>query len=262
MITTRDDIEFDALPKAFDGFAIAHISDLHNRDFGCELIKKTEENKPDIIVITGDMIHIEKQTAAAEKFAMGAVQLAPVYYVPGNHEKVLKCYPEFIEFLRGTGVRVLENEYAEIERGDEKIALLGMNDPAFFEKGKTDFLIELNNRKAQIDESGIGFTVLLSHRPELFPRYAEAKIDLSLCGHTHGGHVRLPLIGAFYAPNQGLFPKYADGKFAKNGKVMIISKGLGKSSWVPRFCNPPELTIEVLHSAAKTIQTQSDSCEE
>ena len=85
MITTEYKIISDKLPPAFDGFTIAHVSDLHNREFGNELIERVAAVKPDIIVITGDMIHIENQSAAAEKFAMGAVQVAPVYYVSGNH---------------------------------------------------------------------------------------------------------------------------------------------------------------------------------
>lgn len=246
MITTEYKVNSPRVPAAFDGFRIAHVTDLHNRDFGNELAERVAATNPDCIAITGDMIHRENQSAAAEKFAMGAVQIAPVYYVPGNHEKVLACYPAFKQSLQDMGVNVLADSYVTLCRGEEKIALLGMNDPTFFEKGKTDFIAELNRLHTQIEEDGIGYTVLLSHRPEMFARYIEAGIDLSLCGHAHGGHVRLPLIGAFYAPNQGLFPKYTEGQHVHGGKSMVISKGLGKSSWVPRVFNPPELAVEIL----------------
>lgn len=257
MNITEYTIDSPRVPGAFDGFTIAHVTDLHNRDFGNELVSRVAATCPDVIVITGDMIHKENQSAAAEKFAMGAVQIAPVYYVPGNHEKVLRGYPAFAHYLRDIGVRVLANEFAQIVRGEDSIAILGMNDPTFFEKGKTDFITELNRQCAMIAEQGIPYTVLLSHRPELFERYSEAGADLSLCGHTHGGHVRLPLIGAFYAPNQGLFPKYSDGKFEKNGKYMVISRGLGKSSWVPRMCNPPEVCVEKL----RRTETKKEAAE-
>ena len=265
MITTEYKIISDKLPPAFDGFTIAHVSDLHNREFGNELIERVAAVKPDIIVITGDMIHIENQSAAAEKFAMGAVQVAPVYYVSGNHERVLDCYAQFADFFFVFLVRVLDNRYEVCARGDDKIAVLGLCDPTFFEKGKTDFVAELNRQCAAIEEEGIRYTILLSHRPEMFERYLAAGVDLSLCGHTHGGHVRLPFFGAFYAPNQGLFPKYSDGKFTRDGKSMVISRGLGKSSWVPRIFNPSELAVERLLVKEKenmqTAQTQNESTE-
>lgn len=244
-------IKSDNLPAAFESFTIAHVSDLHNRDFGNELITRVAASCPDIIVITGDIFHKENRSAAAEKFVCGAVKIAPVYYVPGNHEKVLRSYTAFATFLNEQGVHLLDNRYEEIKKDGASIAVLGLLDPTFFEKGKTDFVTELNRQCTLIQEAGIPYTVLLSHRPELFVRYIEAGVDLSLCGHTHGGHVRLPLIGAFYAPGQGLFPKYPDGKFVCDGKCMIISRGLGKSSWVPRIFNPPELCVERLHRSEK-----------
>lgn len=242
-------IASDVLPKGFDGFTVAHVSDLHNREFGTVLPDGVKAVRPDIIVITGDMIHRENESAAAEKFAAEAVRIAPVYYVPGNHEKVLGCYPKFKQTLIDCGVHAPENAFVPIERGGERIALLCMNDPAYFPKGKTDFITELNRLTAEIAAEGMRYTVLLSHRPELFERYVEAGVQLSLCGHAHGGHVRLPFIGAIYAPNQGLFPKYTEGVYEKYGKSMVVSKGLGKSSWVPRVFNPPELAVEILRYA-------------
>ena len=258
MITSEYKILSSNVPPAFDGFAIAHVSDLHNRDFGNDLIERVASVQPDVIVITGDMIHRENESAAAEKFAMGAVQTAPVYYVPGNHERVLRCYDAFAEKLREMGVHVLSNAYCVLRRGEDTLSILGLNDPTFFEKGKTDFITELNRLHADITAEGVPYTVLLSHRPEMFARYVEAGIDLSLCGHAHGGHVRLPFIGAFYAPNQGLFPKYTEGKHTANGKHMVISKGLGKSSWVPRVYNPPELCVEILCRPA-AVQASDES---
>lgn len=251
MKITQYDINSAALPAAFDGFTVSHVTDLHNRDFGDEIISHVAAACPDIIVITGDMIHRENRSAAAEKFAAGAVSIAPVYYVPGNHEKALKCYPAFADFLTGKGVHVLSGKYEALERDGEKIAVLGMPDPTFYDGGKADFITALNALCSDIRAEGIDYTLLLSHRPELFERYVEAGVNLSLCGHTHGGHVRLPLIGAFYAPNQGLFPKYSDGKFEKNGKHMVISRGLGKSSWIPRIFNPPELVVVRLHTVSE-----------
>lgn len=248
MLTTHFTITSPALPPAFDGFAIAHVSDLHNRDFGTRLLSAVKAVRPDIVVVTGDSIHKEGQTAAAQTFLTAATDVAPVYYVTGNHEKVLACYPAFADTLRASGVRVLANEYEVISRDGNNIAILGMNDPAFFAGGKQEFCDALERLHAEISAQGIAYTVLLSHRPEMFEKYVGQKINLSLCGHAHGGHVRLPLIGALYAPNQGLFPKYTEGVYVRDGYAMAVSKGLGKSSWVPRTFNPPELCVEVLRT--------------
>lgn len=234
------------VPEAFDGFIIAHVTDLHNREFGTELISAIEGANPDIIAVTGDSIHKEDQTEAAERFLSYAVNSAPVYLVYGNHEKVLKCLPRFEDRICGFGVKILKNEYEIICRGENKIAILGMNDPTFFGGGKTEFFSEFTELQRKIRAQEINYTVLLSHRPEMFERYCEAGIGLTLAGHAHGGHVRLPFIGAFYAPQQGLFPKYTEGIHEKDGCNMVISKGLGKSSWVPRVFNPPELCIVTL----------------
>ena len=245
MHVTNYTITSPSLPASFDGFIIAHVSDLHNREFKTELIAQIEKAKPDIIAVTGDSIHIENQTEAAERFFTYASGIAKTYVVYGNHEKVLKCLPEFEDRIGGY-VKILKNEYEVIVRDDEKIAILGMNDPAFFGGGKQEFTSKLTELQSEIRETGINYTILLSHRPEMFERYCEAGINLSLVGHAHGGHVRLPLIGAFYAPNQGLFPKYTEDIHNKGECSMVISKGLGKSSWVPRILNPPELCIITL----------------
>ncbi len=249
METTRYEIRSPRLPSAFDGFTIAHITDLHNREFGARLIERIEAVRPDIIAVTGDTVHRENESGAAEKCLRAAAAIAPVYFVAGNHESVLKSYAAFRQTLTDMGVRVLSDRYETLTRGDDCIAVLGMRDPAFFAGGKAEFCATLENKRDEIVAAGIPYTVLLSHRPELFEKYAALGIDVTLCGHAHGGHVRLPFIGAFYAPNQGLFPKYTEGLHTKEGMTMAIGKGLGKSSWVPRIFNPPELAVEVLRCA-------------
>lgn len=234
------------LEDAFDGFRIAQVSDLHNRNFKGALLEKLAYEKPDIIVITGDMIDRDKQTQAALIFAEGAVKLAPVYYVNGNHESVLSVYPAFKNELQGMGVHVLENASVEYERKGKKLAILGMSDPRFFAGGKPEFKQELIRQTQKL--SADDFVILLSHRPELFDDYVACGANVIFSGHAHGGQVRLPFVGALYAPNQGLFPKLTDGVHKKNDSIMIISKGMGRSSFMPRIFNPPELIIATLDS--------------
>ena len=89
------------------------------------------------------------------------------------------------------------------------------------------------------------FTVLLSHRPELFENYVSRAFDLVLCGHAHGGQWRIPgVLNGLYAPQQGLFPLYAGGKYEKGSTTMIVSRGLAKETTpIPRIFNPPELVV-------------------
>lgn len=249
--STAYDIEFAGLPPEFDGFTVAQVSDLHNHDFKGALSAHVRETAPDIIAITGDMIHEEGKTAFSEAFACEAVQIAPTYFVSGNHEKVLACFPRFRDALRAAGVTVLENEFRRIEREGKTLAIAGMNDPTFFPHGKTDFYAELNALKVRTEEAGADFTVLLSHRPELYKSYAAVGFDLTLTGHAHGGQVRVPLIGALYAPGQGLFPKLVKGVHREGDRVMVVSRGLGSSSWVPRVFNPPELSVVRLRCPTK-----------
>ena len=246
METNEYIIKSEKLPNKFEGFRIAHVSDFHNDKCVDEVICGVADARPDIIAVTGDIIHRERDWDNAVRLIDRIKRIAPVYFVTGNHEHAISCYGEFAEFLKESGVEILENEVVTIARGGEEIAVIGLHDPTFFEKGKTDYLIELDGLCAKADELGSKYKLLLCHRPELFYKYAECGIDLTLCGHTHGGHVRFPLIGALYAPNQGLFPKFSDGKYTQNQSVMIVSRGLGKSRNIPRVLNPPELIVATL----------------
>lgn len=239
------------LPAAFSGFQIAHISDLHNTQFGegnQRLLALLAEMTPDMIAITGDLLdsrHTEPEIAI--NFAKGAVEIAPVYYVPGNHESRISTYEETETALIQAGVSVLRSRHVLLKRGAERISLLGLEDPAFVSEGE-----ERKERERRVDfqlkdllaDSGGGYTVLLSHRPELFSLYAENRIDLALCGHAHGGQIRLPFVGGIIAPNQGFFPKYTAGLYQKGGSRIIVSRGLGNSLFPLRLNNPPEI-VEV-----------------
>ena len=253
---------FSDLPSAFDGSKIVQISDLHNADFCGKIEQKVERAKPDFIVITGDSIHKDGEYKEALSVTAHLCGIAPTYYVSGNHESVLSCYGEFCERMRESGAVVLNNEIVTLERNGEQITLIGMSDPAFFrlkendgekhttlypdgrkERFKQKFFELLGNIPTQNSKT---FTVLLSHRPELYDFYISCGVDITFTGHAHGGQVRVPLIGAVYAPNQGLFPRYVGGMKRDGEKYMIISKGLGKSSFCPRIFNPPEIVTVTL----------------
>ena len=92
------------------------------------------------------------------------------------------------------------------------------------------------------------YTILLSHRPELFDLYVETEMDLVFSGHAHGGQFRLPFVGGLVAPNQGFFPKYDAGQFNEENTTMIVSRGVGNSIIPIRFNNRPEIVLVTLRN--------------
>ncbi len=223
---------------------IAHISDLHNAQFGegnGELLRLLTETEPDIIAVTGDLVDSRHtDTAAALEFIKGAVGIAPVYYVPGNHEARLADYGELKSGLEAAGAAVLEDRAVLYN----DVNIIGLADPDFALSGNVPGESEA---MARVKLSGLvdpgRYNILLSHRPELFEAYAASGIGLALTGHAHGGQFRLPFIGGLIAPGQGLFPKYDSGLYTEGGSHMAVSRGLGNSVIPIRFNNRPEILL-------------------
>lgn len=242
------------IPAAFSGFRIAQVSDLHNSEFGknnTELLKLLSESRLDIIAITGDLIDANHtDVGIALGFAQESVRIAPTYYVTGNHEATCSQYGDLKAGLEEAGVIVLEDEAISLERGGETIALLGLADPDFMVKGdmfgEVPAMVSTKLKNLIGDESG--YTILLSHRPELFETYVDGGIDLVFSGHVHGGQFRLPFIGGLVAPNQGLFPKYDAGLYTDGGTSMVVSRGIGNSIIPFRFNNRPEIVLVELNA--------------
>lgn len=242
-------VSSNRIPAAFNGFRIAQVSDLHNAVFGennAELLQILSECKPNIIVVTGDLVDAEHTDIdVALDFAKEAAQIAGTYYVTGNHEGSLSQYGELKTGLESMGVVVLEDASMQLEYNGEKVTLIGLSDPSFTLKGNM-----LGEVPAMVDTKLRGligdkddYTILLSHRPELFETYVNCGVDLVLSGHAHGGQFRLPFIGGLVAPNQGLFPKYDAGLYTKGDTNMIVCRGLGNSIIPIRFNNRPEIVL-------------------
>lgn len=246
-------ISSDRLPEAFDGYRIAHVSDLHNAEMGKDndkLLKMLREAEPDIIAITGDIIDSRNtDVEIALNFTRAAMEIAPCYYVTGNHEARVSEYDELKEGLIEQGVALLDDERIELELSGETIVLLGVNDPSF----QTDYLFGdsetvIQSKLQEIINEEDTYTILLSHRPELFKVYTESKVNLVLSGHAHGGQFRIPFMGGLVAPNQGLFPKYDAGLYTEENTNMIVSRGIGNSILPFRFNNRPEVILIDLYS--------------
>ena len=241
-------IKSNKLPQSFDGFKIAHLSDIHNTDLGngnIDVINILKTQKPDIIAITGDLLDTRRPGYDISiDLIKEASKIAPCYFVPGNHEAKSSQYIPLRSKLNSIEVEVVEDRKIQIERNGEYITLIGICDPLIKTQKLTgDSKTVTNKRLDNLNIDKNSYNVLLAHRPELFDIYAEHEIDLVLAGHAHGGQVRLPFIGGLYAPNQGLFPEYDSGLYTKNDTNMVVSRGLGKSVIPLRFNNRPEVII-------------------
>ena len=263
--TTKFFLSDKNLPKAFQGFTIAQISDLHNTRLGKGqriLMKQLEDSKPDLIVITGDFL--ESRRTQNLKIAVDTlrqiIKLAPVYYVIGNHEaRIPDAYQQLENHMKAIGVGVLHSQSIFLEQNGQKIQIIGMDDPAFYPSfHPSDIRLGKNSggHKHQKENAMLcelkrltkqnSYTILLSHRPDLFDGYCKAGVNLAFCGHAHGGQFRVPGFGGVYAPNQGIHPAYTEGCFIRNKTAMIVSRGLGNSLFPFRVNNPPELVVATL----------------
>lgn len=249
LIINHIKISGDNLPQSFEGFRIAQISDLHNAELGeknINLVEKLAECDPDIIVITGDIIdshHTNIDVSVA--FAKKATEMAPTYFVTGNHEVWLdeNEYNELIDKLTDSGIIILQNESVTLKRNNERVRLVGVDDPSFNADYLLDEVSVMNSNLSELIKNNADYTVLLSHRPELFNVYVSGNVDLVLSGHAHGGQFRLPFLGGVVAPGQGLFPKYDSGCFTENATNMIVSRGIGNSIIPFRINNGPEIIL-------------------
>ncbi len=237
----------DQLPETFKGFKILQISDLHNHRFGsnqARLIQQIEETAPDLIVVTGDLIDRRRYNLEPIQELLINFPDLPTYYVSGNHEIWSGNYLEVKALIETNGWHVLDNHTTNISRQNDTIQLIGLMDPASRNQGDVQANITENLNALPIESDA--FSILLSHRPNPFEIYASYPIDLVFSGHAHGGQFRLPFLGGFIAPDQGLFPKYTEGMHTLNETTMVVSRGLGNSIIPLRIFNRPELVVVTL----------------
>ena len=251
IVTTEYELEYSSLPDSFNGFRIVVLSDIHAAVFGSNnkrLIENVIRAKPDIIAITGDFIDnsnvlsLNKQLAIAEKLVKELILIAPIYYVTGNHEWDGGVIWDLLPLLQEHDVTVLRNRYTHIERSGESIIIAGTDDP----NGPAD-MIKPGEFVGRIDKTeDKGFVVMLEHRNNRLPLYSELGIELLLCGHAHGGIIRLPFTDGLIGPMRELFPTYTNGLYTMGDTNMLVSRGIGNHTGVPRFLNNPHIVVAVL----------------
>lgn len=241
LVVSKHVFESEKVPESFDGLRIVQVSDLHDALFGENqerLVAKVRKAQPDLIFITGDVVDSNRYNLAQSLQAVkGLVELADVYYVPGNHEVATNKVSEIYEALSSLGVHVMANQSTVLERDGERLAIVGIEDPLMGRS--TEEMLAMATTYIPQDM----LKLLLAHRPEVFDVYVANGIDLVFSGHAHGGQIRIPGIGGLIAPGQGLFPKYTAGIYEAQKTKMVVSRGLGNSTVPYRIFNLPEIIV-------------------
>ena len=240
-----------ATDKVEQPVRIALITDLHSCSYGknqSTLIKTVAKQKPDVVFLVGDIFDDKADYDNAEITIRQLAEKYPCYYVTGNHEYWGYDVENILEIVDSCGITCLSGECDTIAVNGATLNICGVDDPDAVKYLTKGVPVEEQLQKAEeaaLAEGAENFTILLSHRPELYETYQNYVFDLVLCGHAHGGQWRIPfLLNGLYAPHQGLFPKYAGGRYDYESGTMIVSRGLAReSTLVPRIFNRPELVI-------------------
>ena len=233
------------LPEGFDGCVIVQLSDLHGAYFGednQELLSRVREAGPDYIFLTGDLLDQYRKTPHSYAAALGGAlaDIAPTYFITGNHEWALPGVRELKRELEEAGVAVLSNEY---DLTGDRALLAGIDDPNGFADQKTPEELAQEVREAW----GDGFWLLLAHRNNYFEKqYSLLGADLVISGHGHGGLIRLPFTDGLVSAERRLFPSYTAGFYTANGSDVFVSRGLGNSGLTLRLFNRPEVVVLTL----------------
>lgn len=250
---TEYDVDIDGLTSPA---RVVVISDLHSREYGNDnstLLALIAAQHPDAVFAVGDMINRSADEEDILQFLELLVKLqeiAPVYYSPGNHESDYMTDRDsgLLGRVSATGVTVLLDEYVETQLGGSTIRIGGTMGHYYRYEWSEE---QKNDPPDYAMQEEIGSTdvpsIVLMHMPENMIADSARKnwnADLYISGHTHGGVVRLPLIGGLVAPTQGLFPKYDQGFFTVDGRLkLIITSGLAGYGPIPRIFNRPEICV-------------------
>lgn len=243
------------VPAFSDAVRIVQLTDLHNSIFGAHngrLVEKVAAQEPDLILITGDLLNYnEERTDIATDLISQLTEIAPVYVSYGNHEAMFE--KRFGSDLRkqytDAGATVLEYDWEDITVNHQSIRIGGIYGYCmpgqYLKTGEASeaecvFLEDFQDTEA--------YTILLCHMPYSWIVQGSLdswNVDLVLCGHVHGGQVRIPFVGGLWAPDQGWFPGKECGLYwSKDGsKAMLLSRGLGNTDKLPRLNNIPEVLV-------------------
>ena len=237
----------EEIPEAFDGYEILMVSDIHEAPFSKQIIDHINNLLPDMVVFVGDMAQLPDGSIYETEKIAKAISDIPMYGVTGNHETQSGSYDEIIAAMWKNNIIPLDDDSVCIEKGEDSILLLGIKDPQSNEVSAE----KIEQIREQIESEfpdGPCFSILLSHRADLYPEIKNTSADLILSGHMHGGIMRLPLIGGIIGKGKNKWlPDYEYGFYRDDGGAdMIVSGGCDKNSEKKRYFNPPEVVHIIL----------------
>ena len=246
--TDRFEITDPDLPAVFDGFRVVQLSDLHEREFGpdnARLVAAVTREAPDLIVLTGDFVDSTAGIPVALTLAEQLLELAPVYFVSGNHDWASGEMESLRTHLEMIGVTVLDNKWETLKRDGASIVLCGVEDPnGYADSPHPDAVVA--SVRAQYPEE---FLLLVGHRNYWPDAYPALDADLILCGHGHGGVIRLPIVGGLLGSGNVWLPDYTAGLYTGTTYRMLVSRGLGGGMQMPRLFNSPQVVSVTLRAA-------------
>lgn len=234
------EVEIQDLPPELEGFTILHISDLHQRNFGHgqkRLEQAINQHQYQMVAFTGDLITNAQNADLAPAEALLALLDKPVFFVPGNHDYPL--LEEIRELLAKYQVHMLENDCHVLEHNGISLAVAGVHDPYHarysYELHQPDLTAALPPEKM--------FVILLAHSPGIIEEAISKSIPLVLVGHTHGGQIKIPLLGAPITASGTFFDQYVQGLYVNGQTQMYINRGLGTTGLPLRFLSRPEVVF-------------------
>lgn len=242
LVIRRETLALERWPSSLSNLKIAVLSDLHAGGSHIDerklrlIVERTNELQPDLIVICGDYIsggrsHHEMNPETFAPYLKDFRAPLGVYSVLGNHDWWFNG-EQVRRALEANGIKVLENEIAKIDTRGTSFWLVGLAD--------------LWTRPQQIDETVASVPVgarmiAITHNPDIFPN-VPATVSLLLAGHTHGGQVRLPLLGSLVSVSR-FGDRYVSGHIVENGRHLFVTTGIGTSIYPVRFGVPPEIVL-------------------
>ena len=232
---------------------IVLIADLHSTIYGKKqrpLIDRIKAQNPDLIFLIGDIADDETPIRGMSLLLAGIKGLCPIYYTTGNHEYWSRNITPILAEIESHGVRILSDEYVELELYGVPLLIAGVEDPARRGYLEPDYDQPESMEKAfgGLERTG-AYKILLAHRPERIGQYLRYPFDLVVSGHAHGGQARIPFLPVgLYSPNQGFFPRLAKGVYDYGETTLVVSRGLSFNPRLPRIFNPPEIVIITLEA--------------
>lgn len=248
---THYSVSSDKLPMEFDNFRISLIADFHC-DKTAGLIDAIRNENPDIICAAGDMAHDDGTYEPFLNLLRALVEIAPVYIISGNHDIWRSDFEELVRKCKDIGGRYLRDERVFIEKDGKKIAISGMEDPYYTSASGISKRV---SKSLEQLENYDGYEILMFHRANLLDMFSGKGFDLILSGHMHGGQFRIPKVGGVICPKTNLydksgifFPKYFGGEYKNGETTMIVTRGVGNPTILPRLFNRPEICTVILKS--------------